>query len=152
MTENEYNSEISNLLSRLPRETPGDSFTNRALAAYDQRQDRGWALTSIARWSWSVAAILLLVLGFVAGAGLRSKNIEPLSQVTQSTLLKARHRALEEELASIRELSARTAPVLYLGGEESYDLVLDLSTLIDEQMGQELQPVSLQPASHQINP
>ena len=152
MTENDRNLEITSLLSRLPRVTSGDGFTNQVLSAYDQREDRGWALTSTARWSWSVAALLLVVLGFAVGAGFLPKPNSTKSQLAKSTLLKARHRALEEELARIRELSAQTAPMLYLGGEENYDLVLDLSTLINEQMLRDAQPASVQPASHQINP
>ncbi|MEE8368654.1 MAG: hypothetical protein V3S30_10100 [Thermoanaerobaculia bacterium] len=152
MTENDRYSEIADLLSSLPRESPGEPFTIRAMAAYDQRQDRRWAPTTTARWSWSAAAVLLLVLGFVAGSRFSSEHPESNTQLTQSQSLLARHRALEEELSRIRELNAQTAPVLYLGGEENYDLVFDLSTLINRELHREAQPAAVRPASHQINP
>ena len=152
MTENQRRSEIAELLSRLPRESPGDDFTKRVLAAYDRREDRSWALNWTPRWSWSMVAILLLVIGFLVGSNFRSTRSGNAIQITQSDQLKARHRALEDELARIRYLSAQTAPVLYLGGEENYDVVFDLSTLIDEQMGREAQPAFVQPASQRIEP
>ena len=152
MTGNERKDEIARLLSYLPKEIPGDNFTHRVLVAYDQREARPWTLSTTARWSWAVAAILLVVLGFAAGASLRSSGSRSSTQIARSTQLKARHRALEEELERIRDLSAQSAPLLYLGGQENYDLVLDLTSLIDEAMPRDAQPPSMQPASHQPSP
>jgi hypothetical protein len=152
MSGNQTDQEISSILSRIPREAVGESFTNRVLAAYDSRSNRGPKLSSTARWSWAVAAVLLLMIGFIAGSSFRSKNPGAATQITQSRLLKARHRALQEELASIRDLTAASAPVLYLGGEEDYDLVLDLSPMIEAQLLQQAQPATVQPASLQNGP
>lgn len=131
--------ELERLLSELPRVSASPGFSRRVLAELDApagpRRGRGWLLTA-------AAAAIALAVGLMLmprarpqppigtqSAQTQSAQIQS-AQVAgaQTRALEREHRLLMEELealkASLRD--REPAPVLYLGGTEGLDLVLDL--------------------------
>ena len=108
-------------LRSLPAPATRPDFTGRVLARLDAT---GAAMGSPApRWAAAAAAALL-----VAGLGAWSLD-RGTRQARRAEVLALRDDAarLEQEIEALARESERSAPVLYLGGTEEVDLVLDLS-------------------------
>jgi hypothetical protein len=114
---------IGELLRELPRERARNGFTARVL----ERLDAGEAGRPALFWR-PVAAFAAAILAAVAiPAGLlmdRAADRERIRAAEARQILeeiRAEHGRLERELEEISE-----PPVLYLGGDENVDFVLDL--------------------------
>jgi hypothetical protein len=119
---------LTRLLGALPRETAGDDFTRRILARLDEAE-RATARPDRAAWlgrlALPVAAAVVLVVALLAR--LEPSSGPPAGAAEARRLLeeiRREHGRLEGELAALRQ--DRGSPVLYLGGDEEVDLVLDL--------------------------
>lgn len=116
---------LGRLLRELPRETARPGFTQRVLARLDEpaknaASSTGWRLRL------AVAAMALLV---VAGAGVvRHEQSREAARAAEARRLlreiRAEHDRIEQELHSLDE-----PPVIYLGGDERLDLVMDLDRI-----------------------
>ena len=109
-------------LRGLPAATPGPAFTARVLARLDRPRARRAHVPA-----WVTAAATMAVLagglwGVTAGR-------QAWQQERRRAALRAESAALARELAALHEEVAKPAPVLYLGGNEQVDVVLDLSSL-----------------------
>jgi hypothetical protein len=108
-------------LRSLPPPAPGDAFTAQVmarLATAPGRRRRGAA----PRWAATTAAALALAAGLGWGA-------LALAGRQRTAELRAETAALARELAALRAEAAQPAPMIYVGGNEEVDLVLDLSAL-----------------------
>jgi len=110
-------------LRGLPVATPGPAFTARVLARLDRPPRARRAHVP----AWVTAAATMAVLagglwGVTAGR-------QAWQQERRRAALRAESAALARELAALHEEVAKPAPVLYLGGNEQVDVVLDLSSL-----------------------
>lgn len=120
MTHRLSDRQLDRLLAGLPREPAPRGFSRRVLAdvavSPRRRQGRRWLLPA------AVAAAAL-----VAGLWLLPRAVPEAPKVTAGAL-EREHRLLMEELESLKASlrQDQVAPVLYLGGNESLDLVLDL--------------------------
>ncbi|MEM7480470.1 MAG: hypothetical protein AAF481_04810 [Acidobacteriota bacterium] len=136
---------LDQALSSLPREQASDRFTATVLRRAEERtggtalRPPGWRASRphALRWSWAAACLAILVVGgtlWRTAGSLNSEGPETGSATlaTSTSLeedaarallaeLKAEHRQLTHDLRQRRE-----EPVLYLGGDEGLDLVLDL--------------------------
>ena len=115
--------ELRRALRGVPADEPGPHFTTAVLA----RLGRGTApprrrLAPLPAWAVAAAALVALT----AGWGVVNQRA-----AAERRRAELRHEtaAIAAELAALRDEAARTAPVLYLGGTEEVDVVLDLSTL-----------------------
>ena len=113
-------------LRGLPAATPGPMFTARVLARLD-RSERPTRLRrrSIPAWL-TAAATMAVIVGGVWGAAVGRQAWQ---QEKRRAALRAESAALARELAELHEQVAAPAPVLYLGGNEQVDVVLDVSSL-----------------------
>jgi hypothetical protein len=134
MTTRDPNSDaLREALRTLPRHRAGEGFTERVLDRVGEpaRARRVWsAPLRLAAAALVVAAGLLGVLAagrILPGAG------SPAPAEARRQTLEAERARLEAELAELRRLTTElredSAPVLYLGGDEEVDLVLDLGRL-----------------------
>jgi len=114
-------------LSRLPRIRASEGFTARVLTAVESR-DRGGS-ASHARLVWVGATALMLVL--LAGSGFmyQRQRAADLAYQHQLEELRSRYEQLLDEVVAIRQEAATPDTRLYLGGDESLDLMLDLNQL-----------------------
>lgn len=116
---------LGRLLRELPRETARPGFTQRVLARLDEPAKIA-ASPRVWRLRLAVAATALLA---VASAGLvryeQSRKAERAAEARQALQeIRAEHDRLERELRSLSE-----PPVIYLGGDERVDLVVDLDRI-----------------------
>jgi len=114
---------LSAALRGLPTATPGPSFTARVLARLDRppRQRR----LPIPAWVTAAAAMAVLA-GGLWGV---SVGRQAWQQERRRAAMRVESAALARELAALHDELAEPAPVLYLGGNERVDVVLDLSAL-----------------------
>ena len=133
--------ELDRLLADLPRPTASPSFTRRVLSALEAPTPtrpgarRRWLLAGAA------AALAIVALLWVP---LRGRVAPP--PATEMGALREEHRLLMEELAALKaSLRESEAPVLYLGGTESLDLVLDLGPIWGARGDPGVRPAALTP-------
>lgn len=125
-------------LRDLPRERAAPGLTRRVLAGIDRRPagalrtalDPGGARPHRLRLAAASAVTALVLAGAVAMLSTpgRERASEPERAARLRTLAAERDR-LADELAEIRRLSREPLPVVYLGGDESVDLVVDPQVL-----------------------
>jgi hypothetical protein len=109
---------------RLPPAEPRPAFTARVLARLDRRPRRS-ALQRVPAWAAAAATVVALVGGFWGVAAGRHAWREE----RRRTEMRAESAALARELATLQAEASKPSPVVYLGGNERVDVVLDLSTL-----------------------
>jgi len=112
---------LGDLLRELPREQAPSGFTARVvnrLDAPERRQLISWRAPRLA-----LATAMTIVLAVTAGLLIDARRDAAESARAEQALaeIRAEHARLERE---VRELSQ--PPVIYLGGNEDVDLVLDL--------------------------
>ncbi len=119
---------LETTLRELPRARAGDDFTARVLARLDApARRRPMPLARLAMAGLAAAAALALALS--AGplrpgdGGGRERRLRADEARRLLEELRREHRALASELETL----AAEEPVLYLGGDEEVDLVVDLS-------------------------
>lgn len=112
--------ELDRLLSELPRTAASPGFSRRVLADLDAapRPRRG------SRWLLALAGAAALA----AGLWLIPRAAPRQQTLAESRALEQEHRLLVEELEALKASlhDSSEAPVLYLGGTEGLDVVLDL--------------------------
>ncbi|MBW8879267.1 MAG: hypothetical protein JF614_30380 [Acidobacteria bacterium] len=118
---------LTDLLRELPREHARPGFTARVLDVLEpldapRRMAPRWSF----RLATAVAAATLVAVAISAGAlrGGARQHREAVQARQTLEELRAEHGRLEQEL---REISA--PPVVYLGGDEKVDYVLDLGKM-----------------------
>ncbi len=124
-------------LRDLPREQAAPGFTRRVLDGLGGLRTTlpfGGAVPHRLRVAAASAVTALVLAGAVALALTlspgRERGSDPERAARLRTLAAERAR-LADELAEIRRLSREPLPVVYLGGDESVDLVVDPQTLSD---------------------
>lgn len=113
---------LGDLLHELPREQARPGFTARVLHRLDapeRRQLIPWRVPRLA-----LATVLTLVLMITAGVLINARRDALANARAEQALaeIRAEHARLERE---VRDLS-QSPSVVYLGGNEDVDLVLDL--------------------------
>lgn len=110
-------------LRSLPTALPSPAFTARVLSRLDRpRRPRRRPLPA-----WVAAALTVAVL--VGGLWGAAAGRDAWQRQRRRAALRAESAALARELAALHQEATKPAPVLYLGGNEQVDVVLDLSKL-----------------------
>ncbi len=126
-------------LAALSREQASPGFTGRVMSRLaEQRQRRPFVAMPRPAWAAGLALVAVLVGGLWLAEGERRQR-----RAQQLAHLKAEQQRLAYELAELRELAHPAAPVVYLGGDEQTDLVLDL-----DQLAERVRAGSIQPAGY----
>jgi hypothetical protein len=114
-------------LSQLPRTQASEGFTDRVLAAVEARQSN--TPRRLARLAW--AGAVTLMLGLLVGALVvhQRQRAAELAYQQQVEALRSRYEELLNEVVSIRQEASTPDNRLYLGGDDSLDLMLDLNRL-----------------------
>ena len=121
----ERNADLRAALRGLPAPTPGPMFTARTLARLDRAVRPAPPRRAIPAWV-TAAATMAVIVGGVWGA---AAGRQAWQQEKRRAALRAAAAALARELAELHEQVAAPAPVVYLGGNEQVDVVLDVSSL-----------------------
>lgn len=116
---------VGRLLRELPRETARPGFTQRVLARLDEPA-RSAASPLAWRLRVAVAAAALLVV--VSAGVVRHEQSREAARAAEARRLlqeiRAEHDRIEQELHALTE-----PPVIYVGGDERLDLVVDLDRI-----------------------
>ena len=114
---------LSALLADLPRPAAPSGFTERLFRRVEHRRLRQ---RRIRRWTWTVGAAAAATLLVVLLVDRPAPPSETRQLAARAEALRQEQLDLRRELEALRVLAEETAPVLYLGSEPDYDLVLDL--------------------------
>jgi hypothetical protein len=110
---------LRDALRGLPAPGPGPAFTARVMARLAAAPAR--APRRVPAWAAAAAAVVLAAGLLLGGRAVVREQ--------RNAALRSETEELARELEALRQAAERPAPVLYLGGTEEVDLVLDLSTL-----------------------
>lgn len=103
----------------MPREQAGDDFTDRVLRRVDESRSRS-------NWRPLVAAMVLVATGL--GSYSFADWRRQLDATERVAVLRAEYEVLRDELAAL-EAAQRRQGLVYLGGENDVELVLDVGRL-----------------------
>lgn len=112
------------LLRELPRERAREGFTARVMARLDSPEPKPWRQP---RLVFATAALVALS-GVVASVGIlqvhsgRQEALRTAEARKMLRELRSEHDSLKQELQTLSQ-----PPVVYVGGDEEVDLVVDLS-------------------------
>ncbi len=123
---------IRNLLRRLPREKASAGFTSQVMSRLDETRRPVWAPPRLA-----LAGSLVLILGLWIGIGQWQADQDAQVDARINTL-RAEIQQAQKDILLLKDL----APILYLGGDEGVDFVLDLRQLVKEEGN--VQPASFE--------
>lgn len=121
---------VGQLLRELPREQASNGFTARVLNRLDRPEDRAPARRTPAglRWAVGTAAALLISAGVLLEWRHQRQTAALLQDATEARQLldelRAEHKRFSRDLQSLDDPSV--PEVIYLGGDETMDLVVDL--------------------------
>ena len=124
---------IRNLLSSLPREEASEDFTERVMSRLDEAKRPVYQQHRLA-----LAASLALIVAAWFGLSRWQSSVEEQQTNARIRTIKTEVQQLQNDIRLLRDL----APVLYLGGNENVDFVLDLRQLAGESEGESSQPIS----------
>jgi hypothetical protein len=119
------NDPLGTALRGLEVEKASAGFTDRVMRQLESRRSPAQRRAGTLALA---GAALALIAGIVVLRNLGSPDAAELAREAQ--LIRQEQQTLAEELESLRLRAAETAPVLYLGGDDEFDLVLDLAPLV----------------------
>lgn len=114
---------LGNLLRELPRERAREGFTARLMARLDAPAPKPWRQPRLVFATAALAAVLASAGILQVHAG-RQEALRTAEARRMLQELRSEHESLKQELQSLSE-----PPVVYLGGDEEVDLVVDLSRI-----------------------
>jgi hypothetical protein len=129
---------LEQLLRELPREQARQGFTARVLARLEAppstRLHRRWQ----PRLAAAVAVAVALASGLVYNSRLEAERAAKMARAQQILHeLRAEHGRIKKELEALPD-----APVLYLGGDEKADLVIDMRQVRSAESAEDIQPAT----------
>ena len=146
MTRRPTDRDLDRLLAELPRETASAGFSRRVLD--------GLGRPAAPRTGRRLLVAAAVAAGTLAVGVWLVPRPAPEPTLAETRALQEEHRRLVEELeslkASLRE--SRAAPVLYLGGNESVDLVLDLGPVWQGEPAGDFRPAVYEGAEAPVIP
>lgn len=113
--------DLGQLLGELPRERARPGFTARVMARLDDPAPKPWRQPRLVFATAALAAVVASagILQVHSGRQEALRNAEARRMLQE---LRNEHDSLKQELQSLSE-----PPVVYVGGDEEVDLVVDLS-------------------------
>lgn len=138
---------LTNSLKHLGESRASEGFTTRVLQGLDRRLRRRARVRAAGFGAASVALVML-----AAAALNRSRPEAPAHDQAQTKAdeIRREHRLLLAELEELRRSRDLAPTVLYLGGDDDYDLVLDLNPLLDEMTRPGAVPASFAPTARPV--
>lgn len=124
-------------LGALPREHASETFTDQVLHRVERRQ-------SLSQWRPLAAALALLAVGM--GTYTWNERQERDAAVERVASMRAEYELLQEELARLEQAEQQRG-LVYLGGKDDVEFVLDLGRLVKGSLEQRASPPSPSPAT-----
>ena len=118
---------VDEALSSLPSIKASESFTEWVLEALEERRGHRPVLIRVVS---AMAASVILAALLLAGLD-QSRQRAAAKQFDRTHELRVEHRLLRQELVDLSTLLEQDHSVVYLGGDEQVDLVLDLGSFAE---------------------
>ena len=152
------NEPLHDALRRLPAETASEAFTTRVLARLDDTAPRPWILrlTPLAGMLLLAAVALPTAWHLMnpdsrtrpqAAAAAPAAGVDRAAQrarvLEELAALQAERKRFDQEWRQYRSLARGVEPVLYLGGNEKVDVLLDLRRVPPESLRGDVVPAAM---------
>ena len=122
-----HNDQIQDGLGELPRYRASPGFTDGAMRRLEARSAR--PLYRRPATGWLMATTVALIAGLWMGTYLRQQNSAKSAYKQRLHALRAEYQQIQSEVDTLRKDASDSPAVVYLGGNEQIDLVLDLADL-----------------------
>lgn len=117
---------LSEALANMPSVAAGDGFSAAVLAEWRRRRRRSRAARRVALVAGlAVATLVVALMRAPSRPGDTVASGEPSVE-----LLQREHRLIEQELRELRALADEPLPLIYLGGDDEIDVVVDPELLL----------------------
>jgi hypothetical protein len=130
---------LAEALGRLADQRASADFTSRVLAGLDTPAPRPRARLRLAG---AVVGLLLAALASTAVWRAWHARVADAAARQELAELQAEHHRLQQEWNDLRRLARKNEPVLYLGGNDNMDLVLDLRRIPPQAITLEAEPAA----------
>lgn len=127
MSQRSKDFDLTEAIRRLPRFRASNNFTANLIDRLEERQStrfRFWP-----RLSWLAAGVVAMVIGIWIVLPILEHRRQALAYRRQVEAIRGRYERLQADVVDLRRTAARSPAVVYLGGDESVDLVVDLADL-----------------------
>jgi hypothetical protein len=101
---------------------------------------------------WVIATAVALAIGMWVGTTVRDHQQQQLAYERKVDAIRSQYQQIQSDVKSLRREASNSPSVVYLGGNESFDLVLDLADLAAyesaarrAQRGSQTHPANYQP-------
>lgn len=125
---------------RATSERASPYFNQKVLSRLEDEQRHR---TGVLRPALAAVALAIVVLVAVGGLGTLISREPTVNKEARRQLLLDEYRALQLELEEVRSMASEAKPSLYLGGDEAFDVMYDLSAYTSEGAHDNIQPASL---------
>jgi hypothetical protein len=125
---------------RATTEQPSPYFNQKVLSRLESAKGHR---TAVLRPALAAAALAVLVLVAVGGLQTLTSREPTVDKEAQRQLLLDEYQALRLELEELRSMASDAGPSLYLGGDEAFDVMYDLSAYAAADVHDNIQPASL---------
>jgi hypothetical protein len=140
--------QLDKMLRELPREQVTNDFTRRVLSGATEVGVAGSSTAGRRRTvrlpAWGIAAAAAALLLVPAGIWIFDAS-QRAALTKEITALRTEHGRLTGELRALRQQMGAAQPVIYLGGDDRVDYVLDLKRLVREQLDGAVRSPAAQP-------
>ncbi len=131
-------------LRELPRVSASPGFTRRVL----RRLEKPAATSPLPRFAWVTLGALAAILTVLALRPDNAPDRQARLTASEAREIRKQHALLAAELDRLRSNTEAAAPILYLGGDDEVDYVLDLSPFLLSPAGGILPASSDSPQDH----
>jgi hypothetical protein len=118
---------LTESLGRLPRYQASADFADTVMLRLEDRSARGFFGSSALRWV--MATVIALAIGIWVSTTVRDHQREQLAYKRKVDAIRSQYQQIQTDVRSLRREAATSPTVVYLGGNERFDLVLDLADL-----------------------
>jgi hypothetical protein len=114
-------------LENLPRFQTSEGFTNDTMRRLEQRSSRRFRLAP--GGIWVIATALVLAIGIFVGFKMLDQRRQQLAYQQRVDAIRSRYQQIQSDVDTLRREAAQSPAVVFLGGTETFDLVVDLADL-----------------------
>ena len=118
---------LTESLGQLPRYQTSANFVDTVMVRVEDRSARSFFRSSA--FGWAIATVTALAIGIWIGTTVRDHQRQQLAYKWKVDAIRSQYQQIQTDVKSLRREAASSPTVVYLGGNDRFDLVLDLADL-----------------------
>ncbi len=118
---------MSEGLENLPRHQTSEDFTDKIMSRLEQRRSR--RLQMVPGGVWVIATALVLAIGIFVGVKTLNDRRQEIAYQQRVEAIRDQYQQIHSDVNNLRREASQSPAVVYLGGNETFGLVVDLADL-----------------------